>query len=110
MPWGKTTSSLSEPTGEFAATIEGVKADTDITLALGSRDVLLWEGRAPEGTGESEWFDRLLPRLIDLFREIVAYGETAGCAILVEPHPFTVGMSDKFLCGLCDAFDPAISG
>lgn len=95
---------------EFAATIEGVKADTNIALALGSRDVLLWEGRAPEGTSEAEWLGRLLPRLIELFQEIVAYAKPLGARILVEPHPFTVGMSDPFLIGLCDAFDPAAFG
>jgi sugar phosphate isomerase/epimerase len=92
---------------EFEQTIAGVKADTEITLALGSHDVLLWEGRAPQGTSAAEWISRLLPRLIELFQELLRFGRPRGVRYLVEPHPFTVGMSDQVLCRLCDALDPA---
>jgi sugar phosphate isomerase/epimerase len=92
---------------EFEETIAGVKADTETTIALGSRDVLLWEGRAPQGTSEPEWVNRLLPRLIEIFQELLRFGRPLGVRYLVEPHPFTVGMSDQVLCRLCDALDPA---
>jgi len=87
------------------AALEGLKADTQIALALGSRDLLIWEGRAPQGTAESEWIERLLPRLTEFLRAAIAYASSLGIRILTEPHPFTVGMSDRFLTRLCDAFD-----
>ena len=86
-------------------TIDGIKADTDFAVALGTPDVLLWEGRAPERTNETEWLDRLLPRSIEMFQDVIAYGKPLGIRYLVEPHPFTVGMSDKFLTRLCDSLD-----
>ena len=91
---------------ELEGTLEGLKADTQITLALGSRDLLIWEGRAPDGTTESDWIGRLLPRLTEVLRAAITYASSLGIRILTEPHPFTVGMSDRFLAKLCDAFDP----
>jgi len=91
-------------------TIDGIKADTDFAIALGTRDVLLWEGRAPERTSETEWLDRLLPRSIEMFQDVIAYGKPLGIRYLVEPHPFTVGMSDKFLTRLCDSLDESHFG
>ena len=88
--------------GQFQSTLDGLKGDVDIALSLGTRDVLVWEGRAPEGTTESERLDRCLPRLIELFQEAIAYAAPKGVRFLVEPHPFTVGMSDRFLSRLCD--------
>jgi sugar phosphate isomerase/epimerase len=97
-----------EPFGSDAQlqqTLNGLKADTEFALSLGTTDVLIWEGRAPQGTGETEWLERLLPRLIELFRAALAFAEPKGARLLVEPHPFTVGMSDRLLTRLCDALD-----
>lgn len=87
------------------ATLEGLKTDTEIALALGTSDVLIWEGVAPKGTTEQHWLDRLLPQLIELLQAAIAYGKPKGVRYLVEPHPYTVGMSDRFLTALCDALD-----
>lgn len=95
---------------QLQQTLDGIKNDTDFAVALGTRDVLLWEGRAPEGTSEAEWLDRLLPRSIEMFQDVIAYGRRLGVRYLVEPHPFTVGMSDKFLTQLCDSLDEAHFG
>jgi sugar phosphate isomerase/epimerase len=88
------------------ATLEGLKADTEIALALGTSDVLIWEGVAPKSTTEQQWLDRLLPQLVEFLECAIAYGKPKGVRYLVEPHPFTVGMSDRFLIALCDALDP----
>jgi len=88
------------------ATLEGLKADTEIALSLGTRDVLIWEGVAPKGTSEQHWLERLLPQLVELLQSALDYGKPQGVRYLVEPHPFTVGMSDRFLIALCDALDP----
>jgi sugar phosphate isomerase/epimerase len=90
---------------QFQETLDGLKADTDFALSLGTKDVLIWEGRAPEGTTESYWIERCLPRLVELFQEAIAYGAPRGARLLVEPHPFTVGMSDKLLVKLCDSLN-----
>jgi len=92
------------------ATLAGLKADTDFALSLGTRDLLFWEGVAPKGTTEAEWLDRLLPQLVELLQCAIAYGKPKGVRYLVEPHPFTVGMSDRFLTRLCDSLDPDFFG
>ncbi len=86
-------------------TLDRLKTDMEFALSLGTTDVLIWEGRAPEGTREPEWLENLLPRLIELFRAALAFAEPRGVRLLVEPHPFTVGMSDRLLVKLCDTLD-----
>jgi sugar phosphate isomerase/epimerase len=87
-------------------TLEGLMADASFAFSLGTRDVLIWEGRAPSGTTESHWVNQLLPRLIELLRAAIAAVKPMGMRFLVEPHPYTVGMSDPFLIKLCDALGP----
>ena len=88
---------------EFEQTLRGLKNDVDYALSLGTTDVLIWEGVRPAGFDEARCKERLLPRLIELFRQAVAYAAPKGVRLLVEPHPFTVGMSDSFLTELCDS-------
>ena len=87
----------------WQSTLKGLCDDVDYALSLGTRDVLVWEGVRPAGMVEAECHELLLPKLIHLFREAIAYAQPKGVRFLVEPHPFTVGMSDKFLIALCDA-------
>jgi len=95
---------------QLERTLAGLKGDVDFARSLGAKDVLIWEGRAPADTSEAHWMDRLLPRLIELLRAAIDYAKPRGMRILVEPHPFTLGMSDRFLTALCDALDPAHFG
>jgi sugar phosphate isomerase/epimerase len=88
---------------EWQATLKGLSDDVDYAISLGACDVLVWEGVKPEGMSEGDCYQSLLPRLIRLFRDAIAYAAPRGVRFLVEPHPFTVGMSDKFLIALCDA-------
>lgn len=88
---------------EFEQTLLGLKADVDYALTLGSQDVLVWEGIRPHGFSDQQCITELLPRLIELFQQAIAYSRPKGVRFLVEPHPFTVGMSDNFLITLCDA-------
>jgi sugar phosphate isomerase/epimerase len=88
---------------ELQQTLQGLQADVDYALSLGSRDVLVWEGIRPRDFTDRQCMDRLLSRLIDLFQQAIAYSKPKGVRFLVEPHPFTVGMSDSFLIALCDA-------
>jgi sugar phosphate isomerase/epimerase len=95
---------------QLERTLDGLKADAEFTKDLGSRDLLIWEGRAPNGTTEADWTNRLLPRVIELLRCAIQFTKPLNIRILVEPHPFTVGMSDQFLMRLCDALDQDFFG
>jgi sugar phosphate isomerase/epimerase len=95
---------------EFRQTLQGLQADVDYALTLGSKDVLVWEGIRPTHFSEQRCKDELLPRLIDLFQEAIHYSGPKGIRFLVEPHPFTVGMSDAFLIALCDALPSEFFG
>ncbi len=94
-----------ESDAQLEQTLEGLKADMEFALSLGTTDVLIWEGRAPRGTTESDWLEKLLPRLVELFRSAVALAAPRGARFLVEPHPFTVGMSDRLLVKLYDTLE-----
>ena len=83
--------------------LEAMKGDMEMALSLGTRDLMIWEGRAPEGSKESDWLNRLCPQLIELFEEFLAFATPKGGRLLVEPHPFTVGMSDRVLVKLSNA-------
>lgn len=91
---------------EKERTLGGLLADMHYARSLGTTDVLVWEGRAPKGTTEADWLNKLLAPLIELFRAAIAQAKPLGMRFLVEPHPFTVGMSDRFLTALYDALDP----
>ena len=90
---------------EKAQTLASLHSHMHYARSLGATDVLVWEGRAPAGTSEAYWMDRLLSPLIEMFRDAIAAAKPLGMRFLVEPHPFTVGMSDRFLIALCDALD-----
>ena len=90
---------------DLQATLDGLKADLEFALSLGVRDVLVWEGVRPKGSSDSYCKAQLLPRLTELFRAVIKFAEPANARFLVEPHPFTVGMNDRFLAKLYDALD-----
>ena len=90
---------------EMEATLEGLKADGEIALSLGVRDVLIWEGVRPQGVSEEDCRKRLLPRLVELFRRVVSFAAAKNVRFIAEPHPFTVGMNTRLLIDLCDALD-----
>ena len=95
---------------ELQATLDGLRADLEFAHHLGVRDLLIWEGVRPKMMGDLDCFERLLPRLIELFRQAIPMAEALGVRFLAEPHPFTVGMNDQFMIRLCDALDPARFG
>ena len=87
---------------DLELTLEGLRNDMEFARSLGTHDVLIWEGRAPSGTDEAFWLDQLLPRLTEVLKAAIDFAKPHGMRFLVEPHPFTVGMSDRFLRKLCD--------
>lgn len=95
---------------EWQQTLRGLCSDVDYALSLGSPDVLVWEGVRPKDLSHEQCKEQLLPRLVKLFREAIAYAAPKGMRFLVEPHPFTVGIADDFLIALCDSLDPKFFG
>ncbi len=95
---------------ELQATLEGLRADLELMRELGVRDLLIWEGVRPTGASDFECEQRLLPRLIELFRQAIPLAEAVDARFIAEPHPFTVGMNDRLMAKLCDALDSARFG
>jgi sugar phosphate isomerase/epimerase len=95
---------------ELRVTLEGLRADLDLALSLGVCEVTIWEGVRPKGFSDSECEEQLLPRLIEMFKSVTKFAKPHNARFLIEPHPFTVGMNDRFLIKLCDALDPAHFG
>lgn len=95
---------------ELEATLEGLKGDLELALSLGIHDVLIWEGVRPDGTTDAQCEADLLPRLIELFRELMKVAEAKKVRFLAEPHPFTVGINERLSAKLCDALDSPCFG
>jgi sugar phosphate isomerase/epimerase len=95
---------------ELEATLLGLQADIDFALSLGIRDVLIWEGIRPENVSDAYCRGHLLPPLIDLFRAALKYSAGKQARLLIEPHPFTVGMDNQFAIQICDALDSEYFG
>lgn len=95
---------------ERQATLEGLKADMELALGLGTHIVLVWEGVRPQGYTDAQCESALLPCLIELFREVMKMAESKKVSFLVEPHPFTVGMNDRLAAKLYDALDSQYFG
>ena len=67
-----------QPFTEPEKTLAGLRADMETALALGTKDLLIWEGVAPKGTTESQWLSDLLPRLIALLQQFLAEAKPRG--------------------------------
>jgi sugar phosphate isomerase/epimerase len=47
---------------------------------------------------------------VELLQTAITFAAPRGMRFLVEPHPFTIGMSDRVLIKLCDKLDSAHFG
>lgn len=90
---------------EKQETLTGLYSDIDFAASLGSKQLLIWEGRRPEALSPEQCRNQLLSPLAELLQDALAYANQLGLQILVEPHPFTVGMDDQFLIALYDKID-----
>jgi sugar phosphate isomerase/epimerase len=84
--------------------------DMDLAVSIGAKELLIWEGRRPRGLSTIECRQKLLPQLTELLQDALTNAKARGLKILVEPHPFTVGMDDEFLVALCDGLDSDLFG
>jgi sugar phosphate isomerase/epimerase len=90
-------------------TLQALREAVDVASHLHTRDILLFEGIRPDGRSPSEDMGLLAP-LSELFREAVDYASSRSIRLLVEPHPFTLGMNLDFLKQLCDTLDSKYFG
>jgi len=92
-----------QPLLNSEGSINGLKREADYVLALGVRDILMWEGlRTPDLV---DLYGEVLDQTVRVFRDAVLYSSERDVRILVEPHPFTLGMDTDFLIRLCDRID-----
>jgi sugar phosphate isomerase/epimerase len=91
-------------------TLEGLKSDIEYAASLGAEYLLVWEGVRPEAATERSCMESCLPRLNELFREALAFALPRNVRLLVEVHPFTVGINDLLLTKLYDNLDSAFFG
>ena len=91
----------------YDRTLAGLKEDVDYAIELGVQDVMVWEGVRPEDDRPDA---DLLAVLVSLFGEAIDYARPKGVRFTAEPHPFTLGMDNQFMKGLCDVLDRACFG
>ena len=60
--------------------LSAMKGDMEMALSLGTTDLMIWEGRAPEGSTESDWLNRLCPQLIEFVRGVPGLCRAQGGA------------------------------
>lgn len=82
--------------------VAGLKNDLDFSIDLGARYLSTFEGRVPSGASSQDIFGRVLDNTVDLFKQVTEYGANKGIDVLVEVHPFTLGMNVDFAIQLCD--------
>jgi len=92
-----------DPHNGFEHTLELLKENIDMAHALSVNDLMAWEGVRPRGNNQPD--KELLKTMIQLYREATRYGKKRNVRIVVEPHPFSLGMSMEYITGLCDALD-----
>src|SRR5690348_1862024 len=69
---------------DLEGTLAGLTADVDFALALGIRDVLIWEGIRPQHASNEYCREHFLPRLIDLFRAALSYAAPKGVRLRID--------------------------
>jgi sugar phosphate isomerase/epimerase len=95
---------------DLAATARQLKSDVDYAVALGVREVMIWEGVRPERAGRNVLEQECLPRLLRLLGEVLPYARERGVTVISEPHPFTVGIEDWFAIELYDRLEASNFG
>ena len=82
--------------------LAGLQRDLDIAVDLGVEYLITFEGRVPAGATEELIFGRLLDDTVGLLKAGSAYAAERNIDLLIEVHPFTVGINLEFLTQLCD--------
>ena len=91
-----------ESPASAAGFLAGLQRDIDAAAALGMREVLTWEGRAPAGATPEAIYGWVLDQSVALFQAATAYARARGVRLSVEVHPFTLGIDLRWLHLLFD--------
>jgi len=92
---------LRSPDG-LALALASLKRDIGMAADLGTTYLSTWEGRVPGGIAADDRHGWLLKSTVDLFQQAVRHAEPHGIDILVEVHPFTLGIYVDWLVKLVD--------
>ena len=92
---------LQRPEG-LAQALASLKRDIGLAADLGATYLSTWEGRVPEGITAADRHGWLLESTVELFRQAVRHAEPHGVDVLVEVHPFTLGIDVDWLVKLVD--------
>jgi sugar phosphate isomerase/epimerase len=95
---------------QLQAALEGLKSDVEYAASLGAEYLLVWEGVRPQGATDQDCMETCLPRLIELFREALAFAIPHNVRLFIEVHPFTVGINDRLVIKLHDTLDSPYFG
>lgn len=80
----------------------GLKHDLDLADDLGAQYLSTFEGRVPAGASSQDIFGQVLDKTVNLFKQVTKYAADKGIDVLVEVHPFTLGINVDFATQLCD--------
>lgn len=85
--------------------LAGIQRDLDIAVDLGVQYLITYEGRIPSGATEELIFGRILDDTVQLLQQATAYAAERNIDVLIEVHPFTLGINLDFAVLLCDRID-----
>jgi len=88
-----------------ARIVQGLKRDVDVTLSLGMKQLLTWEGRTPVNATRADISGWIFDATAAILGEALDYAVGRGVSLSVEVHPFTLGIDVEWLCRLCDHLD-----
>ena len=109
---------LNDPE-DVKVALAGIQGDLDIAVDLGVQYLITFEGRVPAGASEQQLFGRILDDTVDLLQKASQYAAEREIDLLIEVHPFTLGINVEFAVQLCDrvnmenfgiAYDPCHFG
>ena len=82
--------------------LAGLQRDLDIAVDLGVQYLITYEGRIPTGASKQLIFGRILDDTADLLQQASQYANEREIDVLIEVHPFTLGIDVDFAVQLCD--------
>lgn len=97
-----------DPNDGLERTVQAIRDGVRLARRLGVKDVMFWEGVRPRGNNQSQ--EELLKVMVRIYKRAIAFSSESGIRLLVEPHPFSLGMDLEFLVRLCDSLDKRYFG
>ena len=93
--------SIDSPS-EVPAVVASLKRDVDLAVDLRADYLLTWEGRVPLAITSADRHGWLLDATVDLFQQTIQHAESRDIDVVVEVHPFTLGIDVDWLIKLID--------